>query len=198
MTPFLIYAGVLLALPFILSHPKSTVTLLDNNTTHNGITVTTEAGTANLDTPYTQTSITAPDVKPETVKRVDEAEIRKKYAQTLDALPLLPVTLLFYFEEGSVQLTSESKAQTAALIDLIKAREPCIIDIIGHTDTEGTAEANDDLALKRAQMVKSFLAEQNVEMKEVSVASYGEGDLLIPTGDGVAEPRNRRVEVSVR
>lgn len=198
MTPFFIYAGVLLALPFILSHPKSTVTLLDKNSTHNGVTVTTEAGTASLDIPYTQTSITAPDVKPETVKRVEEAEIRKKYAQTLDALPLIPVTLLFYFEEGSAQLTSESKAQTAALINLIKTREPCIVDIIGHTDTEGAAEANYDLALKRAQMVKSFLAEQHVEMKVVSVVSYGEGDLLIPTGDGVAEPRNRRVEVTVR
>jgi OOP family OmpA-OmpF porin len=199
MTPFIIYAGIILALPFIFSHPKTTtVILLDNNSTHNGVIVTTEAGSASLDTPYTQTTLTAPDVKPEAAKSVDESELRKKYAQTLDALPALPVTLLFYFEEGSAQLTSESKAQTAVLVDLIKIREPCIVDIIGHTDTEGSAEANYNLALKRAQMVKSFLDEQKIEMKEVSVLSYGESDPLIPTGDGVAEPRNRRVDVTVR
>jgi OOP family OmpA-OmpF porin len=47
-------------------------------------------------------------------------------------------------------------------------------------------------------MVKSFLDEQKIEMKEVSVLSYGESDPLIPMGDGVAEPRNRRVDVTVR
>jgi len=198
MTPFVIYAGVILALPFIFSHPKTTVVLLDNNRSSNGVIVTTEGGSTSLDTPYTQTFLTTPDAKPEAVSRVDATEIRKKYAQTLDALPQPPVTLLFYFEEGSVQLTSESKSQTAALIDLIKTRQPCFVDIIGHTDTEGEAKANYDLALKRAQMVKSFLDEQKVEMKDVSVVSYGESDPLIPTEDGVAEPRNRRVEVTVR
>lgn len=198
MTPFIIYAGILLALPFIFSHPKTTVTLLDNNQSHNGVLVTTQAGSTSLDTPYTQTTLTTPDAKPEAAKSVDETEIRQKYAQTLDALPALPVTLLFYFEEGSVQLTSESKAQAAVLVDLIKTREPCIVDIIGHTDTEGSSEANYNLALKRAQMVKSFLDDQKIEMKEVSVLSYGESDPLIPTGDEVAEPRNRRVEVTVR
>lgn len=198
MTPFFIYAGIILALPFIFSHPKTTVTLLDNHHSRNGVVVTTQGGSTSLDTPYTQTTLAASEVKPEAASSVDEAAIRQKYAQTLDALPLLPVSFLFYFEEGTVQLTPESKGQTAALIDLIKTREPCIVDIIGHTDTEGSAEANYDLALKRAEMVKSFLNEQRVEMKEVYVASYGENDPLVPTGDGVAEPRNRRVEVTVR
>lgn len=198
MIPFVIYTGLILALPLMCSHPKTTVTLLDNNRTHNGVIVTTEGGSISLDKPYTQTTLTTPDVKPEAPSSVDEAVMRQKYAQTLDALPEIPVTLLFYFEEGTAQLTSESKGQISVLIDLIKTREPCIVDIIGHTDTEGGAEANYELGLNRAQMVKSFLDEQKVEMKDLSVVSYGEGDPLIPTGDGVSESRNRRVEVTVR
>lgn len=198
MIAFYIYAGVILALPFIVSHPKSTVILLDNNRTSNGVVVTTQGGITSLDAPYTQTKLTAPDIKPEAASRVDENTVLKKYAQTLNALPEIPVTLLFYFEEGTAQLTPESKAQTTALVDLITTREPCVVDIIGHTDTQGSAEVNYKLALERAQMVKFFLDELKVEIKEVSVKSYGESDLLIQTDDGVAEPRNRRVEVTVR
>ncbi|MBN2870224.1 MAG: OmpA family protein, partial [Campylobacterales bacterium] len=115
-----------------------------------------------------------------------------------EALPLSPVSVLFYFEEGTASLTPESQAQTASLVELIQSREPCVVDIIGHTDTQGNAEGNDRLGLERAQMVKSFLEERQIQMKEVSVTSHGEGDLLVPTGDGVDEPRNRRVEVIVR
>jgi outer membrane protein OmpA-like peptidoglycan-associated protein len=198
MAPFFIYTGVILMMPFIFSGHKTTVVLLDNNQSKNGVVVTTAAGSIEIDRPNMQTIVSSPDEKPEAVKNVDPEEIQQKYVQTLEALPPHPESLIFYFENNSVELTSESKDQTQALIDVIKRREPCVVDIIGHTDTKASTQSNYHLALKRAESLKSFLDAYHVQLSEVHIESYGEGTLLVPTADGVDEPRNRRVEVIVR
>jgi len=198
MGPFFIYTGIILLLPLLVSSPKTTIVLLDNNQSQNGVTVTTEGGTIDLDTPNTQTVLTTQNDKPGAVSNVEASQIHERYGKLLESLPLKPAHLQFYFEEGKTELTSESQSQTESLVQLIQNREPCIVDIIGHTDTEGSDETNYELGLKRAEMLKAFLDSRQVKMKEVSVQSYGENDLLVPTADGISEPRNRRVEVIVR
>ncbi|HQS66730.1 MAG TPA: OmpA family protein [Sulfuricurvum sp.] len=198
MVAFLVSAAIILSLPFLVSSPKTTVILLDNNKTNSAVDVTTKAGKVTLDKPYAQTSLSATDVSPKPISQADEEEINKKYKGLMDVLPHQPVSMLFYFEEGSSQLVPESKGQIGLLIELIKNEEPCIVDIIGHSDTAGTVQSNYELALKRAQSLKVFLEENQVEMKQVTVQSYGESDPLIPTGDNISEPKNRRVEVIVR
>ncbi len=198
MAPFFIYTGIILMLPFIFSGHKTTVILLDNNNSTNGIIVTTQGGSVDIDTPNNETTLSSPEAKPEPQSSVALDVIEKKYAQALEALPVHPDSLTFYFENDSVELTPESKAQTQSLIDVIKRREPCIVDIIGHTDTKGLRESNYELGLERAKMVKIFLEEEHVQLSEVHVESYGESNPLVPTADGVDEPRNRRVEVLVR
>lgn len=198
MVPFFIYTGVVLMMPFIFSGHKTTVILLDNNQSKNGVVVTTAGGSIEIDRPYMQTTLTSPNAKPEAVKNVNADNVHHQYAQVLEALPPRPISLIFYFENDSVELTSESKAQTHSLVDVIKTREPCMVDIIGHTDTKDSRESNYELGLERAKMVKIFLEEEHVQLREVHVESYGESNLLVPTADGVDEPRNRRVEVLVR
>lgn len=198
MVPFIIYSGIILTLPFIFSAPNTAVILLDNNKSKNGVVVSTQAGTTDLNTPYTQTALSRADAKPEPISSIDPIAVAEKYADVLEALPLVPQSFLFYFEDGSAQLSSESKGHIPKLIEVIKGREPSIVDIIGHTDTEGSDEANYELGLARAMMVKLFLDEQQVNLGEVNVESYGEKNPLIMTEDNVNEPRNRRVEVRVR
>lgn len=198
MVTFLVSAAIILSLPFLVSSPKTTVILLDNNKTKSAVEVATEAGKVTLDEPYTQTSLSAINLSPNPVSKADEVKVNQKYSGLLDALPHKPVSMLFYFEEGASQLIAESKDQIPLLIQLIKKEEPCIVDIIGHSDTVGSAQSNYELALKRAQSLKVFLEEHQVEMKQVTVQSYGESEPLISTGDNVSEPKNRRVEVIVR
>ncbi|MDD2370152.1 MAG: OmpA family protein, partial [Sulfuricurvum sp.] len=183
MVTFLVSAVILLSLPFLVSSPKTTVVLLDNNKEHNAIDVTTEGGKVALDKPYMLTSLSTSTAKPQPVTQGDETLINEKYKDTLAPLPHMPTSMLFYFEEGSDLLVPESKEQIGSLVQLIKTEEPCIVDIIGHSDTVGTAESNFELALKRAQTLKLFLEDNNVTMKKVNVQSYGESDPLIPTGD---------------
>jgi outer membrane protein OmpA-like peptidoglycan-associated protein len=70
--------------------------------------------------------------------------------------------------------------------------------VIGHTDTTGTAASNVDLGLRRATLVRRLLLDAGLEGTIVDATSHGEADLLVPTPDETREPRNRRVEISVR
>ena len=50
------------------------------------------------------------------------------------------------------------------------------------------------LGMMRAMNVASYLF-QNSDMKMITVASFGNQDLMVATPPGVDEPQNRRVEI---
>lgn len=198
MEPFLIFGALILSLPLLHSEPKTTVILLDNNATHNGIDVMTQGGKVSIDEPYVYTTMSKNDQHPSNAKKGDPAEINKTYSALLEAVPIRPESILFYFEPGTAELTQASKNQVESLIQTVIAHAPASVDIIGHSDRDGDADKNYQLALERAKSVEKFLLERNVDLKSSSVISYGENDPIVPTEDGVAEPQNRRVEVIVR
>ena len=70
--------------------------------------------------------------------------------------------------------------------------------VIGHTDTVGGTDANDKLSQKRAAAVREILIAAGVPAQKIETAGRGERELLVMSADEVAEPRNRRVEISVR
>lgn len=198
MGTFLIAAGVLLILPFLNPSPQSTVILLDNNLSTSAVDVITQSGSVTIDRPYWYTTLHSSDRIPTPPRAADPDEIHKRYASLLEALPSKPVELLFYFEEGNTELTEESKRHVEELIRIVDERSPCSIDIIGHSDRAGDEDKNYALALERAEAVKNFLIGRQVTMEHLNVVSFGENSPIVPTEDGVSEPRNRVVEVFVR
>ena len=70
--------------------------------------------------------------------------------------------------------------------------------VIGHTDTVGSTDANDKLSQKRAAAVREILVAAGVPAQKIETAGRGERELLVKSDDEVAEPKNRRVEISVR
>lgn len=197
MTPALLAAALLAAVPLLVTTPKSTIILLESNKS-SAVDVKTAAGSVTLDRPFTATDLTDPAKNPALPKPIDPAALTDRYGTLLGALPPAPSNVLFYFEEGTADLTEASKTTVGELERLIRMRQPCAVDIVGHSDTAGDARANELLALRRAEAVKTFLDARHLPLEHVNVRSYGEADPLIPTGDGVAEPRNRRVEVIIR
>jgi hypothetical protein len=71
------------------------------------------------------------------------------------------------------------------------------ITVTGHTDTVGSAAYNLALSERRAEAVASELISRGVPATDIVTIGRGEEDLLVPTADGVSEPRNRRVEIVV-
>ena len=129
---------------------------------------------------------------------VDEAKFNKDFSDAIAARPALPEHFLLYFESGGTTLTPESAAALDKIIDVARKRPAVDMSVIGHTDTPGKAELNEALALKRAQAVADLLKQKGLKVQALSVESHGERNLLVQTPDDTPEPRNRRVEVSIR
>ncbi|WP_234026320.1 OmpA family protein [Qipengyuania thermophila] len=72
-----------------------------------------------------------------------------------------------------------------------------LIDVYGHTDTVGSAQANQRLSEQRASAVARHLISRGVNSARIRSQGFGETQLRVQTGDNVAEPLNRRVEIKI-
>ena len=129
---------------------------------------------------------------------VDQARFDKDFSAAMAARPALPEHFLLYFESGGTQLTPASTAALDKIIEAAKRRPAADMSIIGHTDTPGKVELNESLAHQRAVAVADLLKQKGLTVHALSVESHGERNLLVQTPDETPEPRNRRVEVSIR
>jgi len=71
------------------------------------------------------------------------------------------------------------------------------IEVNGYTDTSGTPQYNQGLSIRRADAVKSELVKDGVPVTVITTKGFGETQPLVPTGPGVREPQNRRVEIVI-
>ncbi|HRX73659.1 MAG TPA: caspase family protein [Hyphomonas sp.] len=65
----------------------------------------------------------------------------------------------------------------------------------GHTDTSLSGEYSLQMSSRMAQSVGSYLESLGVPAEKISATGYGGTRPVVPTGEGVREPLNRRVEV---
>lgn len=149
-----------------------------------------------LDSPYASAKSGA-DGTPRT-GRESEAAVKQEFGALLASLPPAPVSFVIYFQSGSNEFSEASNANVVLLLEEMARRPFPEITVIGHTDRVGTDQVNDALSLQRAQRVKDLLTQRGIAAERISVGGRGEREPLVPTADEVSEPRNRRVEVSVR
>jgi outer membrane protein OmpA-like peptidoglycan-associated protein len=95
-------------------------------------------------------------------------------------------------------LTAESTALVPEVVTTVKQYAVPEVIVVGHTDTMGDAKTNLALGRKRARTVSDILVKAGLAPSMIEVTSHGEGDLLVKTADNSPEPRNRRVEITVR
>ena len=129
---------------------------------------------------------------------VPQTQIARDFGAAVAARPLLPEHYMLFFDLGTSNLTAESKKELPRILDRARARKTADISVIGHTDTLESASFNYLLGLKRAKAIAEKLRHLGLENMELSVESQGLRNLLVPTPMGVAEPRNRRVEITIR
>lgn len=131
-------------------------------------------------------------------KSIDPDRMSPGQKALLDLLPETPVNLTLYFHEGTTTLIPSSAPGLDFLKAEVKRRPGAEILVTGYTDRKGSIEDNDELSQRRAEEVLSALAAEGIELGMMSAVGRGERDPLISTDDGVTEPRNRRVEVTIR
>jgi OOP family OmpA-OmpF porin len=102
------------------------------------------------------------------------------------------------FERGSAALDDASRAILSHLPQAIKACPRVHIRIEGHTDIEGTPEANQVLSMKRAQAVLTYLVRAGVNANQLEPVANGERKPLVPNDTSQNKARNRRIEFVLR
>jgi outer membrane protein OmpA-like peptidoglycan-associated protein len=129
---------------------------------------------------------------------MSESDVERIFGGALAALPPEPEQFTLFFRFDSDALTDDSRSQVPEILRALKSHPVPELLIVGHTDTPGTRAANFDLGRKRAEMVRSLLIDAGLDASTITIISHGESDLLVPTADEIFEPRNRRVDISVR
>jgi len=102
------------------------------------------------------------------------------------------------FETGGTTLSAASAPALDQLAALLRADKSLSVMVVGHSDNEGTLEANIALSERRAQAVVDGLVERGVGARQLS--AHGVGFLAPVTAndsDG-GRARNRRVELVLR
>lgn len=177
--------------------PATRVTLLPQASgAPSAVEVSTATGRQLVSQPYQVASVSQRGEV--TLDATTPDKVREAYPRLLALQPPAPERFVLQFEPGTSQLTAESQAQLATVVARAQARAGGEIIVTGHTDRQGSMEANDRLSLERATAVRALLVGQGFRPELIEAVGRGEREPVVPTEDEVIEPRNRRAEVLVR
>ena len=102
------------------------------------------------------------------------------------------------FVSGSAELTLESVTVLIDLAASLKAEPTTRIEIRGHTDSTGEAEANRVLSQRRAEAVRNSLVQMGVAADRLTAVGYGEDFPRDNNATAEGRANNRRVEIHRR
>lgn len=194
------FAGVAVAALLAVAGcaPQSSVVLLPDADGHVGvIDVVGTKGQVVLNQAQEGTTVTKGEA-PQAPVTWSQERIRKEGGDALDAMPARPLAFQLYFKTGTAELADQSRGEVAGIVAAIKARPHPFLLIAGHADATGSDEINDRIARQRAESVRDLLRGEGVPADSMRATSHGKRVPLVPARDGVSEPRNRRVTVTVQ
>lgn len=103
------------------------------------------------------------------------------------------VNIKINFDFDSATLRDDQKPQLATLCEVMKAVDVQLFQIVGHTDSSGSASYNENLSLLRAKEVKRHLVTE-CGIPETRLEAIGMGESAPFDADDPRSDENRRVE----
>ena len=190
-------ASLAIAFALVIAGCQSgTVVLLpEQDGKETAVVVKQRDGEVTLREPYAASKLS--NTGPQAYKSSAE-EVQALFGPALAARPERPMEFTLYFVEGKDELTEESKKIVNDVYAEIARRPAPDVLVIGHTDAGGSHQINDPLSLQRAELVRAGLIQNKIAPENIVAIGRGKRELFVPTDDGVAHPRNRRVVIFVR
>jgi outer membrane protein OmpA-like peptidoglycan-associated protein len=103
---------------------------------------------------------------------------------------------IVFFEFDKSALTPDGRRVVDSAAAAFKAGKPNVA-IAGYTDLAGSQQYNLALSKRRADAVKTALVQDGVPASAIDESWFGKQNPRVPTADGVREPQNRRVEITM-
>ena len=112
----------------------------------------------------------------------------------------LPEDLLIYFEFNDSkfkpdQLTDNSIGEFRTWLDRYPVWK---LSITGHSDLVGTTEFNNDLGLKRAEIVGNYIESKGISASRLTISSKGESQPIADYLTMEGRAKNRRTVISIK
>jgi OOP family OmpA-OmpF porin len=105
---------------------------------------------------------------------------------------------MVFFDWDKASLTDRARAIIKVAADNSTHVQFTRIEVNGYTDTSGSPKYNQGLSVRRAKAVAGELVHDGVPQNAIDIHGFGDTHLLVPTGPGVREAQNRRVEIIIR
>jgi len=102
-----------------------------------------------------------------------------------------------YFDVNKWDIKPECTPAIDNLYNSLMLNPRMHIEIAGHTDSDGDAQANLILSQNRADAVMNYLLKMGLDPKRVQAKGYGEYKPIAPNDSAPNKSRNRRTEVRV-
>jgi OOP family OmpA-OmpF porin len=115
--------------------------------------------------------------------------------------PVVPSKVTFaaaaFFDTNKAVLKPEGKAQLDDLLGKLKSVNWDVLVAVGHADAQGSANANQDLSVRRAEAVKAYLLSKGLSQQQVKTDGKGSTMPVADNSTAAGRAKNRRVEVEV-
>ena len=98
------------------------------------------------------------------------------------------------FDVASADIRKENFRSLRRMARVAKRCPDTIIEIAGHTDSDGTFENNLQLSEQRAESVRFFLMDQGVDPNRLVATGYGEERPILPNSNRENKEQNRRID----
>jgi len=104
------------------------------------------------------------------------------------------------FKTGSAVLNKAGKAKLASLARSLQSPRTQLTRLLieGHTDSTGSAAANQVLSLKRANAVADYLSLQGLTRSSIETLGHGESEPIADNNTKAGRAKNRRVEITAK
>lgn len=102
-----------------------------------------------------------------------------------------------FFDTNKYQLRAESFPELARLAAFIRSNPTAVLEISGHTDNSGSADANRTLSQRRADSVKDYLINLGCPADNIRTKGYGADKPVADNATEQGKAKNRRVEFKI-
>ena len=99
------------------------------------------------------------------------------------------------FASGSDNIDWKGKKAIIQLAEVLNTNPDISINVEGHTDSDGSANQNWDLSVRRATAVVKVLTGQKVDPKRITASGRALYDPLEPNTTTAGKAKNRRTEI---
>ncbi len=125
-------------------------------------------------------------------------KVVKTFTSTED-LEAYTATIHFSSGEKTLSLTDEQESFMKALIQHLDDNSSAKVEVVGHTDNQGTAVDNGvAFGRARARIVRAYLQERGINKSQIRIDSDGAANPIASNDTEEGRAQNRRVEIRLR